>query len=59
MTKIRKEFRIKDWKHCCGGFCKNCMIAVRYREEFKNKKEAQKKFKMDRKKIYKKLGLKD
>ncbi len=49
MSKLREEFSKKDWKDCCGKFCKDCKIAQRYKEKY-GKKEAHKKHKKDWKK---------
>ncbi len=49
MSRLRKEFSEKDWKNCCGNFCKDCKIAIAYRKEY-GKKNGEKKFIKDRKK---------
>jgi hypothetical protein len=58
MTKLRKTFSKNEWNNCCGKFCESCEIANAYRLKFE-KKEAHKKFKKDRKKVYKKMGIID
>ncbi len=50
MSKLRKDFSKKEWKNCCGGFCKDCKIASVYRLKF-GKQEGEKKFNRDYKKI--------
>ena len=49
MTRLRKEFSEKEWKKCCGSFCKDCSIANAYREKY-GKKEGEKKLIKDKKK---------
>ncbi len=50
MSKLRKEFSIKEWEECCTKLCKDCKIAMAYQNKF-DKKVAAKKIKKDRKKI--------
>ena len=49
MSKLRKDFSEKEWKECCGNFCKDCKIAVAFREKY-GKKEGEKKFNKKKKK---------
>lgn len=49
MSRLRKNFTEKEWKKCCGSFCKDCDIANAYRDNF-GKKEGEKKFIKDYKK---------
>jgi hypothetical protein len=49
MSKLRNNFNEKDWKDCCGSFCKDCKIANAYRKKL-GKKEGEKKFNKDKKK---------
>ena len=49
MSKLRKDYTDKEWKECCGGFCKDCNIAKAYRKKY-GKKEGEKKFNKDKKK---------
>jgi hypothetical protein len=49
MSKIRKNFTEKEWKDCCGSYCKDCKIAVAYKDKY-GKKEGEKKLNKDRKK---------
>ncbi|HEX7357723.1 MAG TPA: hypothetical protein VF270_08465 [Ignavibacteriaceae bacterium] len=49
MSKLRKNFSEKEWKKCCGSFCKDCDIANAYRDNY-GKKEGEKKFNKDYKK---------
>jgi hypothetical protein len=37
MSKLRKDFSEKEWKECCGNFCKDCKIAVAFREKYGKK----------------------
>ena len=50
MSKLKKQLTEKEWKDCCGGFCKDCKIAEAYREKY-GKKEGEKKFIKDKKKF--------
>lgn len=50
MSKLKEEFSKKEWKYCCGSFCKDCKIANSYRKKF-DKKEGEKKFNKDYKKL--------
>jgi hypothetical protein len=50
MTKIRKRFKKRDWKDCCGKLCDDCKIAKAYIKDF-GKNDCRKKFKRDYKKI--------
>ena len=49
MSSLRKKFLNKKWEKCCGSFCKDCEIAIAYKDEY-GKKEGEKKFKKDHKK---------
>jgi hypothetical protein len=49
MSKIRKDFTEKEWKECCGSFCKDCTIANAYRKKY-GKKVGEKKLLNDKKK---------
>ncbi len=50
MSKLRKDFSEKEWKECCGSFCKDCKIANTYRKKY-GKKDGEKKFSKDKKKL--------
>ena len=52
MAKFRKKFSNSAWRDCCGKFCDDCKIADAYIKEY-GKKDSQKKFKRDYKKISK------
>lgn len=49
MSKLKKDFSEKEWKDCCGGFCKDCKTAKAYRNKY-GKKDGEKKFIKDFKK---------
>jgi hypothetical protein len=49
MSELRKTFKKKEWKDCCGSFCNDCNIANAYRDKF-GKKDGEKKFNKDFKK---------
>ena len=49
MGKLRKVFTEKDWKDCCGSFCKDCKIAHAYRNKY-GKKDGEKKLNKDKNK---------
>lgn len=49
MSKLGKDFTEKEWKECCGSFCKDCKISNAYREKY-GKREGEKKFNKDKKK---------
>jgi hypothetical protein len=49
MSGLRKDFTEKEWKKCCGNFCKDCNIANAYRKKI-GKKKGEKKFLKDKKK---------
>jgi len=49
MSKLRKDFSEREWKECCGGFCKDCKITNAYQKKY-GKKEGEKKFNKDKKK---------
>jgi hypothetical protein len=34
MSKLRKLFSKKEWKECCGSFCKTCEIACTYKDKY-------------------------
>lgn len=50
MSRLRKEFTEKEWKKCCGSFCKDCDVANAYRKKY-GKKEGEKSFLRIRKKL--------
>lgn len=52
MSKLRKEFSVIEWQDCCGKFCDDCKIAKAYRKK-DGRKEGEKKFFKDRKKVLK------
>lgn len=48
MSRLRKKFKEKEWKKCCGSLCKDCNIVNAYHKKY-GKKDGEKKFLKDKK----------